>query len=163
MSVRWFMVSGTRLHSADTSWIACLPWQILSLLRGEPFDFWGGWRTLLHNISFSHWSFFLFTVKAVQDIFSQVFYPPPQKSNDPPLNMVNLYDLNQKQKLAKLCLKYKLEADSSKEFKHSDPKRKEFVANQQLFKSWPVREFFPSLKKAKSDSRKFKRALACHT
>ena len=39
----------------------------------------------------------------------------------------NKYSLNQKEKLAKLCLKYKLEADSSKE-KHWDLKRKKFVS-----------------------------------
>ena len=69
------------------------------------------------------------------------------------------YSLNQKEKLVKLCLKYKLEADSSKE-KHWDPKIMKFVANQQSFKSRAVREFFPTLKKAKSDSTEFKRALA---
>ena len=69
------------------------------------------------------------------------------------------YSLNQKEKLAKLCSKYKLEADSSKE-KYWDPKRKKFVANQQSFKSRAVGEFFPTLKKAKSDSTEFKRALA---
>ena len=55
------------------------------------------------------------------------------------------YSLNQKEKLAKLCLNNKLEADSSKE-NHWDPKRKKFVANQQSFKSRAVRDygnFFP--------------------
>ena len=72
------------------------------------------------------------------------------------------YSLNQKEKLAKLCLKYKLEADSSKE-KHWDPKRKKFVAHQQSFKSRAVWEFFSTLKKAKSDSTEFKRALVLQT
>ena len=48
--------------------------------------------------------------------------------------------LNQKEKIAKLCLKYKLEADSSKE-SCWDPKRKKFVANQQSFKSRAVRDY----------------------
>ena len=64
-----------------------------------------------------------------------------------------------KEKLTKLYLNYKLEADSSKE-KHWDLKRKKFVANQQSFKSRAIWEFFPTLKKAKSDSTEFKRALA---
>ena len=49
--------------------------------------------------------------------------------------------------------------------KHWDPKRKKFVANQQSFKSrairdYTLREFFHFLKKAKSDSTEFKRALS---
>ena len=55
------------------------------------------------------------------------------------LKKYDKYSLNQKEKLTKLCLKYKLEADSSKE-KHWDLKRKKFVANQQSFKSRTVQE-----------------------
>ena len=68
------------------------------------------------------------------------------------------YSLNQKEKLAKLCLKYKLEAGNAKE-KYWDPKRKTFVVNLKSYKSKAVREFFPSLKNAKNDSLEFRKAL----
>lgn len=72
------------------------------------------------------------------------------------------YDLQQKQKLGKLCLKYKLEAEAVPK-KHWNPKRKKHVAPSLSFKSKAVREFFPSLKNAKSDDSEFKKALQLAT
>ena len=59
----------------------------------------------------------------------------------------NKYNLEQKQNLSKLCLKYKLEAEAEPT-KHSDLKRKKNVAPVLSFKSKGVSEFFPSLKNA---------------
>ena len=57
----------------------------------------------------------------------------------------DIYNLEQKQKIGKLCLKYKLEAEAEPK-KHWDPKRKKHVAPSLSFKSKAVRESFPSLK-----------------
>ena len=51
------------------------------------------------------------------------------------------YSLNQKEKLAKLYLKYKLEAGNAKQ-NHWDPKRKKFVVNLQLYKSKAIFDKF---------------------
>ena len=64
--------------------------------------------------------------------------------------LITINTVSIKKKIAKLYLKYKLEAYSSK-VKHWDPKRKKFVAYQQSFKSRAVRDFFPTLKNTKSD------------
>ena len=72
------------------------------------------------------------------------------------------YNLEQKQKFGKLCLKYKLEAEAEPK-KYWDPKRKKHVASYFSFKSKAVREFFPSLKNAKSDDSEFKEALQLAT
>ena len=49
--------------------------------RGGPFYFRGGgggeWKTIFAQHFFSHWPVFLFTVKAVQDIFFSNLPPPP--------------------------------------------------------------------------------------
>ena len=37
----------------------------------------GGWKNSFAQHFFSHWPVYLFTVKAVQEIFSQIFPPPP--------------------------------------------------------------------------------------
>ena len=55
-------------------------------VMGGPFDFrgrgeWKNW--FVQEFSFSHWPVFVFTVKAVQKMFSQIFQfhpPPPLKS-----------------------------------------------------------------------------------
>ena len=59
----------------------------------------------------------------------------------------NKYNLEQKQSLGKLCLKYKLEAKAEPK-KYCDPKRKKHITSSLSFKSNTVREFFPSLKNA---------------
>ena len=52
------------------------------------------------------------------------------------------YSLSQKEKLAKLCLKYKLEADSSKE-KHWDLKERNLWQTNNLSSQEPYGDFFP--------------------
>ena len=61
-----------------------------------------------------------------------------------------------------MCLKYKLEAEAES-MKHWDPKRKKHVALSLSFKSKAVRDFFSSLKNAKSDVSEFKKALQLPT
>ena len=79
-------------------------------------------------------------VRAVKDGDVVMADPFSSKQN-------NKYNLEQKQNLGKLCLKYKLEAEAEPK-KHWDPKRKKHVAPSLSFKSKAVSvsEFFPSLK-----------------
>ena len=46
----------------------------------------GGKNWFVQQFFYSHWPVFFFTVKALQEFFSQIFHPP-KKSNGPPLTI----------------------------------------------------------------------------
>ena len=71
------------------------------------------------------------------------------------------YSIDEKEKLAKLCLKYKKEYDNHHTVKKYNSKKRKFTSSTLAsgFLSKTVREKYPSLSKKSSESPEFKKAL----
>ena len=71
------------------------------------------------------------------------------------------YSIDEKEKLAKLCLKYKEEYDNHDTVKKYNSKKRKFTSSTLAsgFLSKAVRETYPSLSKKSSESPEFKNAL----
>ena len=71
------------------------------------------------------------------------------------------YSIDEKEKLAKLCLKYKEEYDNHDTVKKYNSKKRKFTSSTLAsgFLSKAVRETYPSLSKKSSESPEFKKAL----
>ena len=71
------------------------------------------------------------------------------------------YSIDEKEKLAKFCLKYKEEYDNHDTVKNYNSKKKKFTSSTLAsgFLSKAVRETYPSLSKKSSESPEFKKAL----
>ena len=71
------------------------------------------------------------------------------------------YSIDEKEKLAKLCLKYKEEYDNHDTVKKYNSKKRKFTSSTLAtgFLSKAVRETYPSLSRKSSESPEFKKAL----
>ena len=73
------------------------------------------------------------------------------------------YSFDEKEKLARLCAKYKEEYDNHETVEKYDPKKRKFtksrMSNSSGFLSKAVREMYPSMKEKPSDSPDFKKAI----
>ena len=71
------------------------------------------------------------------------------------------YSFDEKEKLARLCAKYKEEYDNHETVEKYDPKKRKFTKSRVSsgFLSKAVREMYPSMKEKPSDSPDFKKAI----
>ena len=71
------------------------------------------------------------------------------------------YSIDEKEKLAKLCLKYQEEYDNHDTVKKYNSKKRKFTSSTSAsgFSSKAVRETYPSLSKKSSESPQSKKAL----